>query len=209
MTSRALINVVEASVNTSPQSLYSLFEAQYTTTYTAMPLTQLVPLRRAAITSSRALASLSRPLVAPIAFKTSPFLTGRSVSSTASNAPLSKDRGPASKENTQTDFSNLDVLGGTPVPSTAIDACLWDGFHLNNGVKITNGAGVLLVAGEAFAWKPWNAARITGKERDKGMGTKRLVNDRGVFEVGPEAWGVLGLVWPKPGMQSPSCYGGG
>lgn len=174
-----------------------------------MPPTQLTPLCRAAFTSSRAFASSYRPLIAQIALKTSPFLTSRPVSSTTSNAPLSKDRGPASKENTQTDFSNLDVLGGTPVPSTAIDACLWDGFHLNNGVKITNGAGVLLVAGEAFAWKPWNAARITGKEGDKGMGTKRLVNDRGVFEVGSEAWGVLGLVWPKPGMQSPFCYSGG
>lgn len=174
-----------------------------------MPPTQLAPLRRAAITSSRALVSPCRPLVSPIAFTTSPFLISRSVSSTTSNAPLSRDRGPASKENTQTDFSNLDVLGGTPVPSTAIDACLWDGFHLNNGVKITNGAGVLLVAGEAFAWKPWNAARITGKEGYEGMGTKRLVNNRGVFEVGPEAWGILGLVWPKPGMLSQSCYRGG
>ena len=183
-------------------------EAQYTATYTAMSLIQLAPLRRAAISSSNALSSSCRHLVAPIAFKTSSFLTSRSVSSATSNAPLSKDRGPASKENTQTDFSSLDVLGGTPVPSTAIDACLWDGFHLNNGVKITNGAGVLLVAGEAFAWKPWNAARITGKESAKGMGTKRLVNDRGVFEVGSEAWGVLGLVWPKPGMRSPSCSSG-
>lgn len=72
-------------------------------------------------------------------------------------------------------------------------------------MKITNGAGVLLVAGEAFAWKPWNAARITVEgKNDAGMGTKRLVNDRGGFEVGPEAWGVLGLVWPKPGELASS-----
>ena len=75
-------------------------------------------------------------------------------------------------------------------------------------MKITNGAGVLLVAGEAFAWKPWNAARITSEGRsERGMGTKRLVNDRGVFEVGPEAWGVLGLVWPKPGQLPLAVYG--
>lgn len=107
--------------------------------------------------------------------------------------PLSRDRGPVSEESTQTDFSNLDVLGGTPVPSTAIDACLWDGFHLNNGVKITNGAGVLLVNGEVFSWKPWNANRAEGEE------SRSLTNGKGLWEVGDESWGVLGMVWPKPG----------
>lgn len=115
--------------------------------------------------------------------------------------PPSRDRGPVSEESTQTDFSNLDVLGGTPVPSTAIDACLWDGFHLNNGVKITNGAGVLLVNGEVFSWKPWNANRAEGEEN------RRLANDKGLFEVGDESWGVLGMVWPKPGelLRDGSC----
>jgi len=46
---------------------------------------------------------------------------------------------------------------------------------------------VLLVGGEAFAWCPWT-----------GSG-KRLVNEKGQFEVEDEAWGLLGLVWPKPG----------
>lgn len=167
-----------------------------------MPPIQLAPLGRAVASSTRRLVASSHPFVAPIACRSSPFILSSRPRSTTSNAPASTDRGPTSNENTQTDFQNLDVLGGTPMPSTAIDACLWDGFHLNNGVKITNGAGVLLVAGEAFAWKPWNAARITtgGKsETGQSMGTKRLANDRGVFEVGPEAWGVLGLVWPKPG----------
>ncbi|KFZ12770.1 hypothetical protein V501_04066 [Pseudogymnoascus sp. VKM F-4519 (FW-2642)] len=120
----------------------------------------------------------------------------RSLSTTpvSMHKPPSRDRGPASEESTQTDFSNLDVLGGTPVPSTAIDACLWDGFHLNNGVKITNGAGVLLVNGEVFSWKPWNANRAEGEEN------KRLVNDKGLWEVGDESWGVLGMVWPKPDL---------
>lgn len=116
-----------------------------------------------------------------------------STSPVSMHKPPSRDRGPVSEESTQTDFSNLDVLGGTPVPSTAIDACLWDGFHLNNGVKITNGAGVLLVNGEGFSWKPWNANRLEGEEN------KRLANDKGLWEVGDESWGVLSMVWPKPG----------
>ena len=29
---------------------------------------------------------------------------------------------------------------------------------------------------------------------------KRLVNEKGQWDVGDEAWGVLELVWPKPGM---------
>ncbi len=181
-----------------------------------MPPIHLALLRRTVGSSSRAIVKSSRPPAPAALARISPFTRSYSSSfhptNTSSRPPVSTDRGPASEENTVSDFSNLDVLGGTPVPSTAIDACLWDGFHLNNGVKITNGSGVLLVAGEAFAWKPWNAARIApegerktdGKTTAKadvgpGMGNKRLVNDRGVFEVGPEAWSVLGLVWPKPG----------
>lgn len=82
------------------------------------------------------------------------------------------------------------MLGNTPAPSTSIDACLWDGFHLNSGVKITDGTGVLLIAGEAFSWRPWEAS-VDGK--------LRLVNGKGQWDVGDEAWGVLELVWPKPG----------
>lgn len=109
-----------------------------------------------------------------------------------STKPKSHDRGPPSTEDTQTDFGLLDVLGNTPAPSTSIDACLWDGFHLNSGVKIVGGSGVLLVAGEAFSWKPWEA----------GTGDRKLrtVNEKGQFEVEDEAWGLLELVWPKPGM---------
>lgn len=87
----------------------------------------------------------------------------------------------------------MDVLGNTPVPSTSIDACLWDGFHLNSGVQVVGGKGVLLVGGEAFSWCPWAAA-------EKGAGNAmRLVNEKGQFELLDEAWGLLGLVWPKPG----------
>ena len=76
-------------------------------------------------------------------------------------------------------------------PTTAVDACLDDGFHLNNGVKVGKGDGCLLVDGEVFRWRPWEAS---GKEEGGG-----LVNARGQWEVPEEAWGVLKLVWPKPG----------
>jgi NADH dehydrogenase [ubiquinone] 1 alpha subcomplex assembly factor 3 len=110
-----------------------------------------------------------------------------------SHPPKSRNRGPASTESTQTDFSKLDVLGGAPVPSTSVDACLRDGFKLNNGLTIAGGAGVLLVGGEAFSWRPWDA-------REKGG--SNLLNSKGQWEVANEAWGILELVWPKPGMYA-------
>src|SRR6266536_2173583 len=126
-------------------------------------------------------------------------LTHREFSTTphpsqSSPKPQSHDRGPPSTEDTQTDFGTLNVLGNTPAPSTSIDAWLWGGVHLDNGVKVTGGGGVLLVAGEAFSWRPWEAGRKEGE--GKGL---RLVNEKGQWDVGDEAWGLLGLVWPKPG----------
>ncbi|KAH8806358.1 hypothetical protein F5882DRAFT_513684 [Hyaloscypha sp. PMI_1271] len=113
-----------------------------------------------------------------------------SLSHTLDAAPKSHDRGPRSTEDTQTDFGSLNVLGNTPAPSTSIDACLWDGFHLDSGVKITGGSGVILVAGEAFNWKPW----------ESGNGGMKLVNEKGQFDVEDEAWGLFSLVWPKPDL---------
>ncbi|QSZ29334.1 hypothetical protein DSL72_003848 [Monilinia vaccinii-corymbosi] len=122
----------------------------------------------------------------------------------SSHPPRTHDRGPPSSETTQTDFGTLDVLGNTPPPSTSIDACLSDGFHLNSGLKVggdgrfikgkgwTKGSGVLLVAGEAFGWRPWVH---DGGEADAERG---LVNGKGQFEVGDEAWGILSCVWPRP-----------
>jgi len=80
------------------------------------------------------------------------------------------------------------MLGDIPVPSTSIDVCHADGFVLNSGVQVRGGSGVLLVGGEAFSWRPWEA-----------KGSKKLVNEKGQWEVPSEVWGVLGVVWPKPG----------
>ena len=110
----------------------------------------------------------------------------------------SSDRGPASKEDTQTDFGTMNVLGNTPAPTTAIDACLTDGFHLDNGLKISGGSGCILVAGEAFSWRPWEAG-----ERSNSTGKGRMINRKGQWDVEKEAWGVFDLVWPKPGPFLP------
>ncbi|EEP76921.1 conserved hypothetical protein [Uncinocarpus reesii 1704] len=125
---------------------------------------------------------------------------GRSEFTTADLKPKSRYRGPPPPEDprtdtgTRTDLGALDVLSNVATPSTAIDACLKDGFHLNNGVKITGGSGCLLVDGEAFTWRPWDAA---------GYGAKAMmVNKHGQWEVPEEAWGVLSLVWPKPGKSN-------
>ncbi|KAI1907670.1 hypothetical protein LOZ12_004371 [Ophidiomyces ophidiicola] len=122
----------------------------------------------------------------------------RSELSTADLKPKSHYRGPPPPEDPRTDtsirtdISALDVFAGVATPSTAVDACLDDGFHLNNGVKVTGGDGCLLVDGEAFAWRPWEAGQA---------GTlKAMVNDKGQWEVGEEAWGVLSLMWPKPDL---------
>lgn len=110
--------------------------------------------------------------------------------------PTTHDRGPESQEDTQTDFGTLDVLGNTPVPSTAIDACLDSGFHLNSGVKITGGDALLLVGGEAFSWRPWKA--FEGAENDQAAKAS-MINAKGQFELDEQVWGLLSVVWPRPG----------
>lgn len=114
----------------------------------------------------------------------------------ASPVPRTVDRGPPSKEDTQTDFGTMNVLGNTPAPTTAIDACLDDGFHLDNGLKIIGGCGCILVSGEAFSWRPWEAGG-----RAEGAQKGRMINKKGQWDVEKEAWGVLDLMWPKPGIQ--------
>jgi hypothetical protein len=83
----------------------------------------------------------------------------------------------------------MNVLGNTALPSTAVDACVHDGFHLNSGVKIVGGSGCILVGGEAFSWRPWISRN--GK----------LLNAKGQWDAPKEAFGVLDLLWPKPGIN--------
>lgn len=122
--------------------------------------------------------------------------------------PNTTDRGPKSNEDTQTDFGELDVLRNTAPPATAIDNCTEDGFALNNDMKIY-GSGLFLVGGEAFRWRPWlREDRKEGTVAQGGVGedamSGRLENAKRQWDVPKEAWGVLDLVWPKPGMLSVS-----
>lgn len=116
-------------------------------------------------------------------------LSSTPTSLSASAPSTTTERGPTSTESTQTDFDALNVFSNAPAPTASIDACLTDGFHLDNGVKITGGSGLLLVSGEAFAWRPWEAG-----------GRGRLLNNKGQWDTGEGAWGLLGLVWPKPDL---------
>ncbi|KAK8198634.1 hypothetical protein M8818_006501 [Zalaria obscura] len=130
-------------------------------------------------------------------------------SALAHPAPRNKDRGPASKEDTQTDFNTLNILQSMPAPTTAIHATQNDGFALDSGLVVT-GCGVLLVAGDAFRWKPWiKDGRVEGTigegakgDDDKGLASEagKVLNEKGQFEVDEKCWGVFDLVWPKPDL---------
>lgn len=90
----------------------------------------------------------------------------------------------------------MDMLGNMPAPTTAIDACLDSGFHLNSGVKVTGGDALLLVGGEAFSWRPWKA--FEGAKDDRAA-KAAMINAKGQFEVDEQVWGLLSLSWPRPG----------
>ncbi|MCJ1442010.1 MAG: hypothetical protein MMC23_002502 [Stictis urceolatum] len=155
----------------------------------AAPSIQLLrALRRATSLPQSYSISQARPLLNPIC-RSNGFSTKAQL---LAGPPKSRDRGPASQEDTQTDFGTMNVLANTPPPSTSIDACLSDGFHLDNGLKISDGSGCLLISGEAFSWRPWEA---TGGTRNA------MINSKGQWNVGEIAWGALDLVWPKPGLS--------
>jgi len=107
----------------------------------------------------------------------------------------------------------MNILGDTPAPTTGVDACQIDGFQLNSG-RVVVGSGVMLVGGESFRWSPWiREGRKEGTIGEGGQGNDnkgvrseggKLINPKGQFEVDDQSWGILELVWPKPGM---SVYG--
>lgn len=131
------------------------------------------------------------------------------------------DRGPVSNEDTQTDFEALNVLSAGPSPATAIDACTSDGFMLDSGLRVGEGDGLILVGTEAFVWRPWMTRPILGQtgivtgemlrsrapdrwKQEKQSQTPRqssggVINELGQFEVPQGGWGLLDLMWPKPG----------
>lgn len=118
----------------------------------------------------------------------------------------------SSSDKQRADLRSLDVFADVSAPTTAIDSCVADGFHFNNGLKITGGDGCLLVDGEVFTWRPWEAAE--GNSKGKAGTMSAMVNEKGQWEIGPEAFGVLSLVWPRPGetyfflltVAAPYCW---
>lgn len=72
---------------------------------------------------------------------------------------------------------------------------MYDGFGLNSGVTITDGNGVLLVDGEVFNWRPWEA-----------KGSMNLINKKGQFELPREAFALFDLLWPRPGKFFAAQY---
>jgi NADH dehydrogenase [ubiquinone] 1 alpha subcomplex assembly factor 3 len=109
---------------------------------------------------------------------------------THTGPPKSHDRGPASTEDTQTDFGALDVLRNTAAPATSIDACTTLGFHLNNGIRTTDGSGILLLGGEAFTWRPWGPSSTIGS----------LLSRTGILNIEPSMFGLLDMLYPKPDL---------
>ena len=107
----------------------------------------------------------------------------------------------------ETDFGEMDILGSVPTPATAVALCRDDGFVLESGTRIDGGDGALLIAGEAFRWRPWSAGL-----GDQGLGDgrsgipaaaarrRRLVNDKGQLNMPEEAWAMFGVLWPRPGV---------
>jgi hypothetical protein len=118
--------------------------------------------------------------------------------------PIAHNREEVPDQPPPTDFGEMDVLASAPVPTTSVDICHEDGFSLNSGVHISGGSGTLLVGGEAFVWRPWEAGSGSGSNKGR-RGEKRLVNAKGQWEVSEEGFAVLGLVWPRPGTYIYMC----
>ncbi|KAG6004345.1 hypothetical protein E4U21_001158 [Claviceps maximensis] len=127
-----------------------------------------------------------------------PHLEASAVSSTTTRRharffqtcpPRFRSRRDTPSEPSPTDFNEMNMLGDVPAPSTSVDVCMYDGFGLNSGLTIANGDGALLVHGEAFTWKPWEA-----------RGSLKLTNDKGQFDLAPEAFGLFDLLWPRPDL---------
>lgn len=88
----------------------------------------------------------------------------------------------------------MDVFGGIATPATSVDACVPDGFHLDNGVKTEGGSGIILVGGEAFSWRPWELG-----SQGKTIGSL-LDTRKGIITFPKETLGLLELLHPKPDL---------
>ncbi|KAH8668502.1 hypothetical protein BX600DRAFT_510596 [Xylariales sp. PMI_506] len=102
------------------------------------------------------------------------------------------------------DLGALDVLANAPPPSNSIDVCMSSGFKLNNGSRITDGSGVLLVSGEAFRWRPWESPASPDDSSQHhprgGNAAFRLLNAKGQYDINPQSLDLLAHLWPRPDL---------
>ena len=117
-------------------------------------------------------------------------------------SPKTHDRGPTSKETTQTDFSAMDIFNtsNVNVPATSIDACTTDGFHLDNGIKTANGDGVLLLGGEAFVWRPWLTKAGGAGAGLANANANTLLSANGILSFPQPSLTLLTLLHPRPDL---------
>src|SRR5436305_218262 len=82
------------------------------------PSTHFVVARSSSETIIRHSSRISHSRLCLRKLSTSPYL---STAASKAKPPPTHDRGPPSKEDTQTDFGALNILGNTPSPATSID----------------------------------------------------------------------------------------
>lgn len=91
------------------------------------------------------------------------------------------------------------------MPATAVTACLADGFRLEGGGVVSDGAGVLVVGGEAFEWRPGPLLQRLRQPPQQGSTASGegsgLLDGSGRFDLDAESLGVLDVLWPRPGMS--------
>lgn len=146
-------------------------------------------------------------LASPFSSTTHPFSPSTNSPGSGSGSGSVSGFGKVS-DTPPTDFAALDVLGDLQGPAAGVEVITNDGFKLSNGIRI-DGAGVMLIDGEAFKWRPW-LARGYDEEDKQNVRTKNkldsLRNARGQWLAHESCWGLLDLVWPKPGNSGPFSF---
>lgn len=108
------------------------------------------------------------------------------ISSRESGSSLSP---PPNTEKGTTTWGNLDLLGGLAAPVFGIESAFDDGFAFSSGVKVEDGSGVFLWQNQCFKWRP----------AEKGSEVEARALKTGVLELEDDVWGMLDVLYPKPG----------
>lgn len=91
------------------------------------------------------------------------------------------------------------MLSGLPIPASAVESIYHDGFLLNNG-QLVRGDGVFLLNNDVFRWKALLSSPVKGgtqmAELEAAAGKAKKT---GLLELSDEVWGLLDVVYPKPG----------